>query len=263
VALSATDQWRAELAAWAIPPEIEAAAPESPWGFPVALFHAEAASPQTPSRDRALEVLPDGGTVLDVGCGGGAAGLALVPPASLVIGVDEGADLLEDFRTSADARGITHREVHGTWPAVADAVPDADVVVCHHVLYNVAELEPFVTALSAHARRRVVVELTAEHPLVISRDLWRHFHGIERPTGPSAALAVDVLRELGLQPTSAAWQRPPRDVPREAYVQLNRRRLCLPATADEEIDRVMGRTDWPRDVVTIWWDVTRRGGSPA
>jgi SAM-dependent methyltransferase len=256
MALSAADRWRGELAAWAIPPEIEAAAPEPPWGFPVALFHAGPDSPDTPSRDRAVEVLPDGGTVLDVGCGGGAAGLALVPPASLVVGVDEGAELLDDFSATATERGVTHRQVHGRWPDVADGAPAADVVVCHHVLYNVADIEPFIEALTAHARQRVVVELTAEHPLVVSRHLWQHFHGIERPTGPSAALALDVLRERGLQPSSQAWQRPARDVPREVYVQLNRRRLCLPAAADEEIDRVMGRTDWPRDVVTIWWDTT-------
>jgi SAM-dependent methyltransferase len=259
VNFSAAEQWRAELAAWAIPPEIEAAAPESPWGFPVALFHAEAQSPQTPSRDRALEALPAAGTVLDVGCGGGAAGLALAPPASLVVGVDESSELLDDFRASADDRGIAHHEVHGRWPDVAEDAPVADVVVCHHVLYNVADIEPFVAALSTHARRRVVVELTAEHPLVISRDLWRHFHGIERPEGPSASLAIEALRDLGVQPSSYAWQRPPRDVPREVYVQLNRRRLCLPASADAEIDRVMGRTDWPRDVVTIWWDPTSAG----
>ena len=257
MALSAAERWRDELAAWAIPSDILAAAPESPWGFPVALFHAGAESTQTPSRERALQVLPEGGTVLDVGCGGGAAGLALAPPASLVVGVDEGADLLADFRTTADDRGVAHREVQGTWPDVAGDAPIADVVVCHHVLYNVAELPPFVEGLSAHARHRVVVELTAEHPLVISRDLWRHFHGIDRPTGPSASLAVEVLHDLGLRPESQAWQRPPRDVPREIYVQLNRRRLCLPATADEEIDRVLGRIDWPREVVTIWWDVGR------
>jgi SAM-dependent methyltransferase len=243
-----------ELAAWAIPPEILESAPEPPWGFPVALFHAEAESPETPSRDKAAEVLPDGGTVLDVGCGGGAAGLALAPPAAVVIGVDQGADLLADFRATAESRGIGHREVHGSWPDVAGAVAPADVVVCHHVFYNVADLPAFAAALTSHARHRVVVELTATHPLTSSRELWRHFHGIDRPTGPSADVALQVLRECGIAPSSTAWQRPPRDVPREAYVQLNRRRLCLPESADAEIDRVMGSTTWPRDVLTIWWD---------
>ena len=32
--------------------------------------------------------------------------------------------------------------------------------------------------LTSHARRRVIVELTAEHPLVVSRELWLHFHGL-------------------------------------------------------------------------------------
>jgi hypothetical protein len=194
-----------------------------------------------------------------VGCGGGAAGLALAPPAGLVVGVDQGADLLADFTASAAQRSVVHRAVQGTWPDVADTVDAADVVVCHHVLYNVADLPPFVAALTSHARRRVVVELTATHPLTSSRDLWQHFHGIDRPTGPTAGLAVDVLRECGIEPEAESWQRPPRDVPREAYVELNRRRLCLPASADAEIDRVMGPTTWPRDVVTLWWDVSRRG----
>src|SRR3954468_24194750 len=79
----AAERWRDELSAWAIPPDILAAAPEPPWGFPVELFRADAESPDTPSRDAALAALPDGGTVLDVGCGGGGASLALVPPAAL------------------------------------------------------------------------------------------------------------------------------------------------------------------------------------
>jgi SAM-dependent methyltransferase len=253
--LSPVEQWRDELAAWAIPPEILDAAPESPWGFPVELFRAGTESAETPSRDRALDALAAGGTVLDVGCGGGAAGLALAPPAGLVIGVDESADLLADFRRTADERGIQHREVQGTWPDVAPDAPIADVVVCHHVLYNVADLPPFVAALSGHARHRVVVELTATHPLTASGELWRHFHNLDRPSGPNAALAFAALDSMGVEPRYQEWQRPPRDVPRAAYVQLNRRRLCLPASADEEIDRLMEPTDAPRDVVTFWWDV--------
>ncbi|MDP9241458.1 MAG: SAM-dependent methyltransferase, partial [Actinomycetota bacterium] len=90
--MSAADQWRDELASWAIPDEILAAASESPWGFPVELFRVadavEPSMPDTPSRRRALEALPAGGSVLDVGCGGGAASLALAPPAGRLVGVD-------------------------------------------------------------------------------------------------------------------------------------------------------------------------------
>jgi hypothetical protein len=100
------------------------------------------------------------------------------------------------------------------------------------------------------------VELTATHPLTASAPLWRHFHGIERPNGPTAELAMDVLREAGLDPKAQSWSRAPRDVPREAYVRLNRRRLCLPVDAEPEVDRLMADpAASSRQVVTLWWDV--------
>ena len=254
--MSALDRWQAELAAWAIPDDILAAAPEPPWGFPVELFRAEVEHTDTPSRAVALEVLPEGGSVLDVGCGGGAASFALVPPAGRVVGVDSTPAMLTEYAAEAARRGIDHEEIGGSWPDVAPQAGVNDVVACHHVFYNVADLPPFVTALSSAAKHRVVVELTATHPLTASAPLWRHFHGIDRPDGPTAGLAMEVLRELGLSPQSKAWSRPPRDVPREAYVRLNRRRLCLPVDAEPEVDRLMtDPTSTSRDVVTIWWDV--------
>lgn len=251
--MSAFDQWRDELATWEIPPEILAQAPEPPWGFPVELFPPEALPTESPSRERALELLPAGGTVIDVGCGGGAAAFALADRAGLVIGVDSGPGMLERFASEAEQRGIAHREIGGGWPDVAAQVEPADVVVCHNVFYNVADLASFVHELTTHARYRVVVQLTAEHPLVTSRPLWQHFHGIDRPTGPTADLALAALRELGLPVSEERWSRPPRDVPRSAFVKLARRQLCLPVEAEPEVDRVLGRTDQPRDVVTLWW----------
>jgi SAM-dependent methyltransferase len=253
--LPAARRWSDALAAWAIPDEILARAPESPWGFPVELFRAEPDPLDSPSRDLALAALAGGGTVLDVGCGGGNASLALVPPATEVIGVDSSEAMTSSYAEAAEARGVAHREVVGAWPGVAAETPAADVVVCHHVFYNVADLPAFVAALTERARRRVVVELTARHPLVESKALWRHFHGIERPDGPTADLAAEVLREAGVPVRLERWSRPPRNVARDVYVRLNRRRLCLPESAEPEVDRVMGEgVAGRREVVTLWWD---------
>jgi SAM-dependent methyltransferase len=278
-------QWRAELAGWAIPDRILEQAPEPPWGFPVELFRAPHpdcvdsagsgcagsatsaggafAAPvarPTPSQIRASQVLPDGGAVMDVGCGGGSAALALVPPAGLVVGVDSSAEMLAEFDRAATRRGVDHRMVLGTSPEAASkavSAGPADVVTCHHVLYNVPDLEPFVLGLNAAAGRRVVIELTARHPLVATAALWKHFHGLDRPQGPAADLAVAVIRELGFNCEVERWSRPPRDLPRDALVRVNRRRLCLPVESEPEVERVMG--EWgdlyaTRDVVTIWWD---------
>jgi len=252
--VTAQERWRDELAAWAIPDEILAQTPESPWGFPPELFAAPPDPADTPSRDRAAEALPEAGSVLDVGCGGGAGGLALVPPASLVVGVDESAGMLESFAAAAAGRGVDYRVVRGTWPDAAGEAGHADVVVCHHVLYNVAELGPFVRALGAAAHHRVVVELTATHPLTATAPLWKHFHDLDRPDGPTADLAIEVMRDLGIDVRVERWSRPPRQVDREVYVRMNRRRLCLPVEAEPDVDRLMGPTDVPRDVVTLWWD---------
>src|SRR3954453_12122198 len=111
--MTAADRWAEQLAAWAIPKQILDAAPESPWVFPTDLFKPPETAADTPSRERAREALPDGGSVLDVGCGGGAAAMALVPPASLVTGVDTGEHMLTVFSAAAGQREVAHREVHG------------------------------------------------------------------------------------------------------------------------------------------------------
>jgi SAM-dependent methyltransferase len=234
-------RWRDQLEAWAIPEEILAAAPDSPWGFPVGLFRARAeragARPPTPSSQEAAGWLPPGGTVLDVGAGGGAASLPLAGRAGRLVAVDQSPGMVEAFLAAAATAGVDAEAVQGSWPEVAGELGPADVVVCHHVLYNVADLAPFAGALTDHARRRVVVELTDRHPLVGLGPLWRRFHGLERPSGPTAADAAAALRALGLDPARRDWEADGGlGFDRfEDLVAFTRRRLCLPAGRDPEV----------------------------
>jgi SAM-dependent methyltransferase len=260
---SAADRWRAELAAWAVDPEILAAAPESPYGCTPDLFPADATPADTPSRRRAQEALegpPGGGSVLDVGCGAGAASFALVPPATRLIGVDQSPAMLAAFTATGAERGVPVQTVEGLWPDVADRVPAADVVVCHHVAYNVPDLAAFAFALDSHARRRVVVELSSVHPWCRLSGLWRHFHGQDRPQGPTADLAAEVLREAGLDPRVERFPRPPREAPFDVLVAFTRRRLCLPYHREPEVADLMraGSGLELTDSVTLWWDVAPR-----
>lgn len=256
------DTWRRSLAEWAIPQDILDAAPESPWGFPTAVFTKAAqravADPDRPSRRRALAALDEGGSVLDVGVGGGAASLPLAPPAALLVGVDESEELLASFAGACERAGVAHREVHGSWPAVAPQVERTDVVVCHHVFYNVPDLVPFAAALTHHARRRVVVELTDRHPLTRLNPLWKALHGIDRPSRPTADDAEAVLVSMGLEVGREEAERPSPldDVPRAELVTSTRRRLCVGPERDAEIDALLGSGPGPvRRSVTLWWDV--------
>ena len=257
--MSAALRWAADLDAWAIPEEIQSAAPEPPWGFPVRLWRereTETAA-DNPSRRKALESLPSGGTVLDVGAGAGAAAFALVPPAGLVVGFDQSPKMLEAFGERAEDLGVAHSEVNGTWPEDAGQAPEADVVVCHHVFYNAPRLEEFARALEDHARFRVVVELTALHPMTAFNHIWKHLHGVERPEGPAASNAIAVVREAGIDAHMETWLRDPRPIRNRAeFVAFVRRRMCVGPERDPEIDELLGneRSPGTREVATIWWD---------
>jgi SAM-dependent methyltransferase len=253
--------WAEALAAWRIPDHILGAAPQSPWIHPVELFRASDEPPtDSPSHHRAREALPPAGSVLDVGCGGGRAAFAVAPPAVHVTGVDHQAGMLEAFARGAEQRGLGHQEVLGDWPEVADDTPSADVVVCHHVAYNVADLATFVTALDGHARRRVVLELPQRHPLAAMAPLWHHFWNLDRPHGPTATDALAVVRAAGFDARLEQWQ-PEIDsasgleIPFERRVEFMRIRLCLTPDHDAELADVMHRHPaGPRELATMWWD---------
>jgi SAM-dependent methyltransferase len=258
--VSAASRWAENLAAWAIPDEILAQAPQSPWIHPVQQFVVPDVIDDSPSHARAREAVPAGGSVLDVGCGGGRAAFAVTPPASLVIGVDHQQGMLDAFAAEAVRRGADHRTHLGDWPDVAGGVDTADVVVCHHVAYNVADLVPFVRALDEHATRRVVMEIPTQHPLSNLSPLWRRFWNLDRPEGPTATDAVDVCREAGLTVNLEVWEGPSRlavEIPFEDQVRFTRIRLCLPEERDPEVAdglRAM-EPQPPRQLATLWWDI--------
>ncbi len=259
--MSAAHRWQQALADWAIPQSILDQAPENPWVHPPAMFRVDptlqADSAPSPSTRVALEALVEPGTVLDVGCGGGGSCIALAEHATLLMGVDEQEAMLTNFEEAAMHRGVPSQTFVGRWPDIAKDVPAADVVVCHHVVYNVGNIEPFIRALTEHANRRIVIELPSTHPTSAFNPLWQRFWNLDRPTRPTAGDFVAVVTELGYAPHVEYFTRPSRkaNVPSEDYIAFARRRLCLPASLDAEVAvalNEMGPMDNPH-VATVWW----------
>lgn len=261
------ERWREQLAAWAIPERFTAAVDDSPWELPAGAMARRAdqriAAPEGVSIERTAEALDPPGSVLDVGAGAGAASLPLAARITELVAVDQNAGMLAALSDRADTLGLRVSTVVGRWPDVAASVPAADVVVCHHVFYNVPDLAAFALALHEHARRRVVVELTREHPMAVHNPYWRQLHGLDRPDGPTADDAVAVLREAGLRPRVTAWTRPatPWTGDFDEFVEMSRRAVCLPlARRDELVAALRERGVDPagarpaREVVTVWWD---------
>ena len=270
--MNAGRRWAEGLRALEIPEAILAAAPEPLRGPDSALFRrrteATLRAPLSASHHRSLDALPKDGSVLDVGVGTGAASLPLASRACLIVGVDRSETMLSEFRRCAEQASVRAQAILGTWPEVAPWVEPADVVVSHHVLYQVPDLGPFVQALSAHARRRVVVEITGRHPQAWMNDLWLRFHGIVRPEGPRWEEAVAALEELGvplerenhtMEALGTGFEH------REDAVGEVRRRLCLPPERDSEVEKALGDrlvqreglwSSFPQaqEAVTLWWE---------
>jgi 2-polyprenyl-3-methyl-5-hydroxy-6-metoxy-1,4-benzoquinol methylase len=256
----ANRRWRVMLDAWAIPENLLAGAPVSPYFFDPEVFIAAAddslaRAEDTVSDGVAREALLRHGSVLDVGVGAGAASLRLNP--GHVTGVDPSPVLLDAFAARADERGIANTTVEGSWPEVAAQVAPADVVVCHHLVYNIPDLASFAAALASHAERRVVIELTAAHPMAWMAPYWQALHGLSQPQSPTVEDAVAVFSSLGFAVQETRWERMIQMVGERGEDQVTRiaRRLCLTEDRLPDLRRVLRETPPPatRSVVTVWW----------
>jgi SAM-dependent methyltransferase len=255
---TAAERWEADLALWTIPKEILDQAVEKPWIHPPALFEIPEVIKDSLSHQRSREAMPVGGSVLDIGCGGGIASYAITPPASHVIGVDEQQAMLDLYTANAKKYSVTSETVLGQWPAVAAETPIADVVTVFHVAYNVGEIVPFLAALNSHARKRVVIEVPIVHPMSNMNQGWKHFWDLTRPTVPAAADLVTVLSEMGIKANIEFF---------ESEILLDkkvdgangfiRRRLCLPEERQGEVDAFIEANPMPerRKLAVIWWDI--------
>ncbi len=255
---TAADRWAAGLRALAIPHELLSAAPGDPYAFPAGSFRVDPlAEPlDTPSRRAALDALPERGSVLDVGCGGGAASLALRPRVASIVGVDARPAALDDLEAAAETIGVEVRTVCGVWPDVAPDAGTADVVVCHHVAYNVHDVVPFLRALDAAATRRVVLEVTATHPWEWFRPLWPALTGWDRPAAPTGDDLEAVLLDCGVRPDVARWERPSRFPTSAAELApMLTGRLCLPADRADDVAEAIDRLGVvpATEVITFSW----------
>jgi hypothetical protein len=142
--------------------------------------------------------------------------------------------------------------------------------MCAHVVFDVADVAPFLAAMGERATAGIVIEMTARHPWVGLAPYYRALHGLERPRGPGWEDLVAVIQEVAeIEPDVERWQRPS-DLWFESVdeiLELYGRRL------------VIGESDWPvlrtllepdivegpqgfqvgmesRDLVTISWSVS-------
>jgi SAM-dependent methyltransferase len=269
---SAVDRWGRMLEEWALPDDLLAAVPDSPYGWSPELWKRRARiaaeqGEQTPTTAAVRSILAAGGTLLDVGAGTGRASLSLAAEGHPLTAVEKNPDLVAGFRERAAELGVAAQIVEGVWPEVAGSVPAADVVICAHVVYDVQDIDPFVSALSGHARGRAVVELTPDHPWSSLSPYYRVLHDLDRPTGPTYQDFLEVAEMVvGTRPEHEVWTRSGQLwfeswdeilehygkrllVGRDRWPEL--RDLLAPDTIEEDDRLYLGSRD--RTLVTVWW----------
>lgn len=266
--MSAAARWRKLLEAWALPADLLAAVPDSPYEWPAGLWRrgTRESEADTPTVRAVAGWLPPGGSLLDVGAGTGRASLPFAARGYPVTAVECNPQMAAVLREEAAAAGLKVRLLEGSWPQMAPEAGHHDVALASHVVYDVADIEPFLRALHGAARAGVVLEAGERHPWSGLAEYYRVLHGLERPAGPTAQLLVEVVREvLGVSPQAERWtgRRRLRFADLQELVDLYRRRLLIPVERAAEVADLLAPDIVEEDgwlslrddhgVVTAWW----------
>ena len=169
------------------------------WQPHAAGFRADPRRTDDEALNAISELVPDGSALLDVGGGAGRFAVALAFKCAAATVVDPSPAMLEQLREAADEAGRDNViAIRAEWQ---DAQVDAaDVVLCSHVVYGVADIEPFLTKLNAHARRRVIMLSFVRSPQSWLAPLWKPVHGEPRIDLPGLPELVNVLWQMDIYP---------------------------------------------------------------
>ena len=134
--------------------------------------------------------------MLDVGAGAGRYALPLARLARRVVAVEPSAGMREHLQARATAEGVANVEVVAADWLTAEVEP-AEVVLCSHVHYAIAEIAPFLRKLDAHASR-VALMTSRVGQFRGPAELWQDLHGEARIPEPSFIELYNVLNDLDI-----------------------------------------------------------------
>jgi hypothetical protein len=215
---SLVDAYNAQLA------RVGPGAPDR-WGAMAAGFRLNPRRELEANTAAVAALIEPGDVVIDVGGGAGRISLPVALRCRELINVEPSAGMREQFDASAAEAGITNaRCVAEPWPAAGLGL-QADVVMLANVTYFVPDIVPFVQALRAAARRRVIIGVWSIPPPNHAASLFELLHGEPQARVPSYRKLLPVLWDLGLlpdvkvltDPFRRAGERPPT---REAAIEF-------------------------------------------
>ena len=189
-----------------------------------------------PVLETLLDMVEAGSTALDVGGGAGRLALPLALKCSRVHVVEPSESMIVQLRESAAEAEI--ESVSVTKAVWEDAeVNGEDLALCAHVVYGVADIEPFIRKLEAHAKSLVVILAFIESPMNRISRFWKPVHGEERIDMPALPELVNVLWAMGIYPDvqMLAPVMPDRFEDREVALTQLRNRLYVREGSAEDV----------------------------
>lgn len=187
------------------------------WATRAAMFRLDPRRKLEANTAAVADLVGPDDVVIDVGGGAGRVSLPIALQCAEVINVEPSAGMRTEFEASAREAGITNaRCIDANWPDSAQGI-EGDVVLVANVTYFVREIVPFVSALIAAARRRVVISVWSVPPPNDAARLFELVHGEPHSPAPDHRDLLPVLWDLGLLPDvrtlpdefRAARMRPP------------------------------------------------------
>lgn len=274
----AAEGWAESLAGWALPAELLASVDQSPYAWPARVFARTATRrPDPVTGPLLLQLLPEAGTLIDVGAGTGRLSLPIAAAGHRVLAVEPNAAMAAELERGAASMTGSVAVVRRRWPEVAAAVGPHDVALTANVVYDVADIGPFLQALDHSATLAVVVELTQRHPWDGLRGYYRSLHDVELPDGPTVDDLVAVIGEvIGVTPQRCDWPSP-RSLTfesRDALLELYATRLCVPDDRRSELEQLIGDDIEEIDdgafalrlpsggMTTLWWEKAANARAP-
>ena len=201
---SAIEAWRARVARHHAQSEsvMEASLREGDfWRNLAPMFRADPYREDDAVLNVLLEMVSEGTSVLDVGGGAGRFAIALaVRQGAVTTVVDPSPSMLEQLEASvSEVEGAKVTGVNAEWESAK--VEAADLVLCSHVVYGVADIRPFLQKLHDHAQKRVVLVSFVDSPQSGVAPLWEPVYGEERINLPALPELMNVLWEIGIYPS--------------------------------------------------------------
>ena len=236
--MSAVEHWRNNVEdhhAQSMRAMGEAGAPTDFWRALAPAFRADPRRTEDKVLNRLKREVNGDHTLLDVGGGAGRFAIALALGCRSVTVAEPSESMLEQLDEALKETGIANvAAVQGNWEDVE--VEPADIVLCSHVVYGVADIVPFIRKLESHARAKVLVLSFVDSPQAHLTPLWKPVHGEERINLPALPELVDVLWELGIYPDLEMIEVTDRQTfeTREAALDQLRGRLWIAPDSDAD-----------------------------